>query len=196
MVSPVDLRKFVGGVRKPGDLSRILKVVGEMAVSDAQKNFDDQSFDGKPWDRRYPNQTPFRINVAGAISDLAKGPSVKSRRLQARPAGLDTGNLRASISSKTVGATSVEVGSALEYADRVNRGSNKGGMSSLPVTSTVKDNLEIWLKKNKKFRPFIGYVFKLDELRTNVAPRQFIGVTPTLEKDIAKLVELVIEGRI
>ncbi len=192
MASPFDIRKFVGGVRKPGDLSRVLKVVGEMAVSDAQSNFDKQSFDGKPWNRRYPNQTPFRINVAGAISDLASGPSVKSRRFQARPAGLDTGNLRASISSKKVGRTSVEVGSALEYADRVNR----GGVSSMPITSTVKDNLEIWLKKNKRFRPFIGYIFKLDALRTNVRARQFIGVTPTLEKDIAKLVELVIEGRI
>ena len=192
MVSPVDLRKFVGGVRKPGDLSRILKVVGEMAVSDAQKNFDDQSFDGKPWDRRYPNQTPFRINVAGAVSDLASGPSVKSRRFQARPAGLDTGNLRASISSKKVGPKSIEVGSTLEYAARV----NEGGASFLPVTSTVKDNLELWLKKNKRFRPFIGFVFKIDELRTNVAKRQFIGVTPQLEKDIVDVVKLIIEGRI
>ncbi len=192
MASPFDLRKFVGGPGAPGDVSRILKVVGEMAVSDAQSNFDKQSFDGKPWDRRYPNQTPFRISVAGAVSDLASGPSVKSRRFQARPAGLDTGQLRASISSKKVGPKSIEVGSALEYAARV----NEGGTSFLPVTSTVKKNLKAWLRRNKKFQPFIGYVFRLDALRTNVAPRQFIGKTPRLEKDIAKLVELVIEGRI
>lgn len=192
MVSPFDLRKFVGGVRQPGDLSRILKVVGEMAVSDSQSNFDKQSFGKEKWERRYPNQTPFRINVAGAVADLATGPSIKSRRFQPKPAGLDTGQLRASISARKIGRDAVEVGSTLPYAVRV----NSGGISSQPITSTVKKNLKLWLKKNKRFRPFIGYIFQLDALRTNVVPRKFIGKTPQFEKDIARLVKLVIEGRI
>ena len=105
MASPFDLRKFVGGPGAPGDLSRVLKVVGEMAISDAQRHFDDQEFNGKPWLRRYPNQKPFVINVAGALADLSVSEDVKSRRFQERPAGLDTGQLRASISSKLIPTT-------------------------------------------------------------------------------------------
>lgn len=194
MASPGDLRRFVGGRGRSENLSRILKAVGELAVSDAQKNFDDQEFGRQPWARRYPNQAPFTINVAGALADLSTSGDIKARRFEERPAGIDTGSLRNSIASRAIKNDTVEVGSTLPYAATV----NFGGFSTQPVTPLAKRNLARFLKKgrNKKFGKFIGFLFQRDELRTKVKPRKFIGVTAQLEKDIAELVELVIEGRI
>ncbi len=194
MASPIELRRFVGGGGNPGDLSRILKAVGEMAVSDAQRHFDDQEFNGRPWKRRYPNQSPYTINVAGALADLSTSGNIKARRFSDRPAGIDTGELRNSIASRKVKSDTVEVGSTVPYAATV----NFGGFSTQPVTPQAKRNLARFLKKksNKRFGEFIGFLFKRDELRTRVTARKFIGVTPQLEKDIAELVELVIEGRV
>ena len=193
MVSPIDLRKFVGGRGRTEDLSRVLKAVGELAVSEAQRSFDDQEFGGQPWQRRYPNQSPFSINVAGVLQDLSESGEVKARRFEGRPAGVDTGQLRTSIASRTVKKGTIEVGSALPYASIV----NFGGFSTQPVTKQARRNLARFLKKrgNRKYSKFVGFLFQRDELRTQVVPRKFIGVTSQLEKDIAELVKLVIEGK-
>ena len=52
--------------------------------------------------------------------------------------------------------------------------------------------------QQKGIRDKVGFLFAIDSLTTQVVKRQFIGVTPQLEKDVADFVKLFIErsGRV
>lgn len=197
MVTVKQLRRFVGGAGRPGDLRPLLKVVGALAVSEAQRHFIDQEFDGVPWESRYPSQSAPKINIAGAVDDLNRSGTIRANRFDDRPAGIDKNTLFMSITSRQIDQNTVESGSNLDYADRV----NKGGISELPVSDRAKKGLGKFLKKQSKdrrkaFGEKVGFLFGVDSLRTEVIGRQFIGVTKQLERDFAELVKLKIEGRI
>src|SRR5574343_573527 len=83
----------------------ILKAIGALVKSYAQQCFERQAFGRTQWPERYPNQSEPYINVAGAVQDLSQGPSIKQRRFQRRPAGIDrgfSGGLAGSITYRVV----------------------------------------------------------------------------------------------
>ena len=59
---------FVKGGSGPVDSQKILTGIGTLMLSQAQKSFTDQSFDGKPWKPRYPNQ--FTPKMRGGLCRL------------------------------------------------------------------------------------------------------------------------------
>jgi phage gpG-like protein len=137
------LTRFVEKLSNP---ERLLARIGIVLLRESQKAFDRQAFGSVRWARRYPNQTEPIVNYAGAVADLENGPRVKPRRFEARPAAMDTGALRASLSPARgilgKGTFTIEVGSTLPYA-QIQHG---GGETRVPVTAQVKRNLGLFLR--------------------------------------------------
>jgi phage gpG-like protein len=127
----------------------LMKALGAFFVADAQQAFVEQSFDGKQWPGRYPGQAEPFINKAGALQDLTHGSTIKARRFQRRPAAMDegfrSGGLAGSISFKVIGKNELQVGSNVDHAEII----NKGGISTMPITQTMKDNLAKILKRSR-----------------------------------------------
>ena len=172
----------------------VLKQIGAFLLGRAQAAFTDQRFDGKAWAERYPRQRPPRLNVAGAIQDFARTSRLKKRRFEPRPAGMDTGSLRRSMSFRATPLPKgglVEVGSVLPYAGRV----QFGGESRQPITATIKANMAKFLrsKQGRGFRPKLGPLFRRETLITKAGARPFIGIRPggAIER---RLVQIVTEG--
>ena len=92
-----------------------LRAVGALMVAASQLAFRQQRLGDIKWPERYPNQQEPFINIAGMLADLGQGSAIKERRFQRRPALIDRGQLRDSI---TFAATSksVRVGSSKDYA--------------------------------------------------------------------------------
>lgn len=139
---PITPAEFKGKIRNPGD---VLKKIGVMLQGRFKRNFKDQSLFGKKWPARYPKQSGGKLNIAGAISDLAKRPNILARRFVDRPVLQDTGGMK-QITHNVVGKNKVEVGSTKEYAGI----HQKGGISIQPISGTVKKNLGILLKRTRK----------------------------------------------
>ena len=87
--------------------------VGAIGVSLSQRSFDDQSLGEHIWAARYPDQPAPKVNIAGVVSDLTRGASIKARRFQDRRTLRDTGILQQSIASRIVSDTEVEWGSVV-----------------------------------------------------------------------------------
>lgn len=124
----------------------ILKAIGAVVVSYAKQCFERQAFGKDRWPERYPNQAEPFINVAGAVQDLAQGPSIKQRRFQRRPAGIDrgySGGLAGSITFRVVGEKILEVGSPMDHASTINR----GGVSLMRISDVVRKNLAKLMKR-------------------------------------------------
>lgn len=120
-----------------------LNQVGLIVVADSQKHFRDQEFDGIPWPERYPNQEGPKLNIAGALTDAAAGRSNPlARRFRDRPAGIDTGNLRRSVTYRIEG-TDVIAGSTAANAQIT----QEGGRTAINVTSTIRNTINQWLKR-------------------------------------------------
>ena len=126
-----------------------LNQVGLIQVADAQKHFVQQSFGGIPWPERYPNQNGAKLNVAGALSDAAAGMNApKARRFDSRPAAMDTGILKNSI-SYTIGIgsnPSVTVGTTAPNAQIT----QEGGTSIQVITDAMRTTINGWLKRAGK----------------------------------------------
>lgn len=119
--------------------------VGGILVASSQKAFREQKFGGIPWPERYPNQKRPRLNIAGALSDAAAGrPAPKPNRFQERPAGMDTGALKNSISFRVEG-DKVFVGSKLPYASII----HEGGTSVQIITDSMRKTVGEWLIKSQ-----------------------------------------------
>lgn len=91
--------------RFDGRPDKLLHIIGLMTVAYAQKAFEDQAMDGKPW---APRMNP---NIPGIINDVNAGRSPRPQRFTDRPALVDTGSLRLSIAHRVISADTVEVGS-------------------------------------------------------------------------------------
>lgn len=126
--------------------SRLMKRLGKEIVAESQKAFRNQSLGEIQWDERYPNQTSPFINYAGALMDLGKGPSIKSRRFDRRPALIDTGMLLGSIAvdkqekPNVIRAGTTREGMAIHQW---------GGTTRMRITETMIANLEKLLEESK-----------------------------------------------
>ena len=125
---------------------------------------------------------------------VARTSRLKKRRFEPRPAGMDTGSLRRSMSFRATPLPKgglVEVGSVLPYAGRV----QFGGESRQPITATIKANMAKFLrsKQGRGFRPKLGPLFRRETLITKAGARPFIGIRPggAIER---RLVQIVTEG--
>lgn len=126
--------------------SRFMKRVGLEMVAESQKAFRNQCLGDIQWDERYPNQTEPFINYAGALMDLQKGASVKSRRFDRRPALVDTGMLSRSIAvDKQERPNVIKVGTTREGM-AVHQW---GGETRMRITETMIANLEKILEESK-----------------------------------------------
>jgi phage gpG-like protein len=130
----------------------LLKSFGLILSRESKDAFAKQRFGSIKWPARYPDQTGAKLNVAGALMDLGKGPKIKERRFQDRPAAVDTGSLKNSIASSTdresAGVYSVKVGTVLPYANT----QHKGGVSRIAITQTMRVNYAKLWEKFKGFR--------------------------------------------
>jgi phage gpG-like protein len=160
----------------------ILKKIGLLIEARSQLAFKEQRLGSYDWPERYPSMgTPF-INVAGAASDLRFSDNVKSRRFDRRPVLEDQGQLKRSVTTLVVGDDHVVVGtSGTPYATI----HQSGGLSEMPVTQAMRDNLAKVLKRAKKAKDprlaalkKLGFLFAVDKLTTRVWQRPFIGITP------------------
>ncbi len=196
---------------------KLLKLFGFAAASEAQKSFDRQGLNyANEWPVRYPTMEPPVVNVAGALADLAKGPTIKPHRFENRPAVIDTGTLRRSLSPggcvKIMGTFAVEVGTVLPYGSM----QQFGGEHDIPITQTQKDNLRAWYKKQKraakksdysallagkKPKPtdgsgsawlraimgHLGFILNSDSMNQTVLARPFVGLNTDLAADMRKI---------
>lgn len=123
------------------DEDAILSLVGAYTVSAAQRAFANQeSPDGTPWPERYPNQAGDKLNVAGALQDLATGTRIKGRRYEARPVGRDTGDLIGRL-AYGVGGGEVAIGSDVPYAKKFQEGGESSQALDPQLISRITDVL-------------------------------------------------------
>lgn len=182
--------RLKGALDKPG---KILEQIGALLEAGAQDAFVNERLGDFRWPGRYPNQSEPALNVAGAVSDFAKGASEpKGRRFDRRPALRDTGALVGSIRSRVVGEDAVEVGSTLPYAGL----HQWGGVSTQRIDSGTKKRMAKWLLKDagEPFRDKLIPLLHTETLDTEVVQRPFLGVTPEMEDDIPRTVETMIAG--
>lgn len=156
----------------------------------SERAFLDQRFGSFAWPERYPNQSEPFINIAGAVSDFARGMSRPlSRRFDRRPALSDTGTLANSITSQLVGLDSVEVGTTVEYASI----HQSGGVSIMKIDQATKKRMNKWLF-TVEGEPYRGKMLILvqpnsTQLDTVVAQRPFVGITDEIETDLVAMIE-------
>lgn len=170
---------------------RLLKRIGAVLVSAAERAFQQQRFGTIEWPARYPNQTEPKINIAGALADLAESGTIKGRRFDDRPALRDTGRLMNSLSSEaaiTVKRGEVYVGTNVPYAGQ----HQEGGVSRQTVTQEARAALAEALERARdredqdrlQALQKLGFLFSVPVLETRINPRPFLGVTPDAEDEI------------
>jgi phage gpG-like protein len=182
---------------KLADLDPILKIAGEIALEQTQLAFVEKEWDGRAWDEHYPSQPPPFMHVAGAISDLLGGTSIKEERTTRNRGSLlqDSGNLIRSLQWWPAGENAVEIGSDKTTAPYASV-HNFGLKSDLPITQEVVDGLRDFLKERPEYWPHLGFIaaYRKDETtrpRTwsqGVVKRQFVGVTSELMDDLVEAV--------
>ena len=149
---PIRVEETAQGIAIRGLEERIanpevfLRQVGLIGVGISQRAFKDQEFNGVKWEARYPNQNGAKLNVAGALADAAAGrPAPLARRFNDRPAGLDTGTLKNSISYAVEGDY-VVVGTTNAHAEIM----QQGGVTTQPITPGMRTVIAGWLKKTRR----------------------------------------------
>jgi phage gpG-like protein len=167
------------------------KAIGLYLVGRAQDAFRKQAKGGAAW---APRAVP---NRAGVLRDLQAGRTPSSRRFDARPAAIDTGRLRSSIAYRLKGESSVVVGSNVEYASDVQRGS----ATTIDIDANLRKSLNSWLKglgktsKGKAARAAFGPLFTAGKLTVTVPPRPFIGIDAEDRRKINELATKAMLGK-
>ena len=154
-----------------------------------------QRFTGNPpWeDRAIPN-------VGGIVRYLQKGqvtPEIPNRFFQSRPALVDTGRLRASITHEVVDDHTVAVGTNAEYA----RKQQLGLPSTLPGAgkhgdANVRRGLASWLKRHPEDKESLAWLFGRDEITITPRARDFLLVTPEIEAEVRDVIDDWIDEQI
>jgi len=190
---------------------RIMKGLGALALASAQEAFDQQALGSEQWEERYPKQKGFKANIAGIVADFAAGKrNPPNRRFDARPAGIDTGNLRRSLTPSkalTTHGFKVTVGSTQQNASAV----QFGGETRQQITKTIVHLLADFMRRSRKrvkkakkvSQPItakdaaiqkLGFLFGLAKkgkpLITKSIPRPYLGITPELED---KMISFIVE---
>lgn len=165
------------------DLTPAMTQVGAILTSKAQKAFREQGRPGHPWPER---MTP---NVPAIVEDLNRGTTPPSRRFTGRPAGIDTGRLRNSLTFAAA-PRSVEVGTTVEYASDV-----QGGGETLHVlTGQGRRNLYELLRSRRDLRGELGWLFSRPRFVVNVRPRPFLVLTDEDRDEVQQLVDDFVRG--
>src|SRR5262245_964991 len=181
----------------------LLKLLGALIVSQAQKAFQDQRLGDVIWPERYPAMREPFINLAPVIQKAGEGKQPSGDDFNRRPALGGAGSeLARSILFRVDGDTAVEIGS--------NRPDLKpglfqfGGIGRIPITDTTLHTLADWLgisrgrlSKGKapsgtargEYAKKLAFVFRDGKTEHVQAayPRPFIGFT---DETFAKLADL------
>lgn len=138
----------VGGISRAfDDPTPYLKQVGALFLATAQESFSKQGLTSKWPERLVPN-------IPGIIRDLEHSTSIKGRRWEGRPANIDTGLLKKSLSPtvqlplprKTGQARAeVTIGTVVPYATKL----QEGGKETIPITANVRKNLAALLRRER-----------------------------------------------
>jgi phage gpG-like protein len=135
------LKRFLARL---SDAQTLLRPLGALILARASKAFTDQRRGSREW---APRAVP---NVIGILEDLRRGSEPPARRFQARPAGMDRGDLYRSITtpsaSRYVGKDTIEVGSTLPYAASV----QFGGERDVEVDAGLKQKIAAYLGKQSR----------------------------------------------
>lgn len=168
------LLRIAETVRRPQPM---LRALGLMVVGRAQRAFGDQKRGSFAW---APRATP---NILGILADLNRDKTPPARRFQARPAGVDTGNLMQSLTPgrastvKPVAKDTVDVGTVAPGADLI----QYGGEAFQPVTAKTKENLRRWLqrKNDPELSKFLKFLLRkdVDGYGVDVPARPYLLVT-------------------
>ncbi len=169
------------------EASEILDGLGALLVGQFQASWRQQkSPGGKPWPAR---MVP---NVAGVVADLNKNGNPKSRRFDARPAVVDTGKLRNSLSWSTEGGV-LRVGTNVSYAST----HNEGGSTTHTLTPVGRRKLAMWLRRDRRRRVHgLGWLFGKPSFTVKARKRPFVEIGPAQRRTIREHVEQEIARRV
>lgn len=163
------------------NVSSLAQAVGLYLVGKTQSSFRTQGRGGISW---APRGVPNRI---GVLLDLQAGRVPPARRFEARPAAIDTGRLRSSITYRVQGNT-VTVGANVAYASDVQRGSTK----TITIDRGLRQALAEWLRslsgaRRSAMRQSFGFLFSTGSLSVTVPPRPFLLLTAEDRRMISDL---------
>ncbi len=167
------------------DKSKALNQIGALLTNRAQLAFEQQKRGSEAW---APRGVP---SIAGILSDLDKGGTVKDRRFQDRPAGIDTSRLRNSISWDVPDKSSVEVGTNVEYA----RDIQDGGLQSIVVTEPMLEGLRDLLQDRPALGSSLSFLLNFepgDAYEFETPPRPFVTIEEEDAEDIGKIVRSLV----
>lgn len=174
------------------DPTELLQEIGALLLSRASRSFRDQARGGEAWGER---MVP---NVPGIVADLNGGGDPKARRFDPRPALVDRGTLRNSLTMLVAGDT-VVIGTNVPYAAL----HNEGGTSSVTLTRTGRARLTALLRRERrKVRGGrgddrsaqllgLGWLYSRPTFAVNVRKRTFLTITA---EDVAEIRALVAEA--
>ena len=173
-------------IDKVTDVKPALKEMSIYLDGQYQIVFRDQGR-GKKWP---PRMVP---NLAGIISDLSRGQTIKPRRFSSRPALSDTGRLAKSGSTRIEG-TVIYWGTNIPYA-RIHQ---EGGTTE--ITSKVPDmvpdkRISQELKKltKKGFPELAARILITKRFRITVPKRTFLEIIPKDREMFIKILQAHIE---
>jgi phage gpG-like protein len=194
---PPRLRKLIE------DPSSVLKAIGNHLAAESREAWQKNSYGGIPWPEHYPGMDDSRfVHVAGAITDLLRGPAIRSKFLKRRePTLVGDGHLRRSINYQILSSRKVEVGAMKNVGDYAAL-HNKEGSKSKPVkiSGGLRSNLAKVMKRakrnpvKKKKLQTLGFLFNVDVYQQDIAWRPFIGITDQSRAMIPRIVKAAFEG--
>jgi hypothetical protein len=178
----------------------ILKQIGIVLLAQAQKAFRDQRLGDIIWPARYGGRPP-HANIAGIIADFRAGKAKPpARRFQDRPAGIDTGQtLRSLTAARAI--TTMQNTVQVQTNTIGGRSMQEGSESVQLITKQVKKMLAEWMRHSRRrvkrekgrSQPIraedysalnLGWLFSKKSLKTKIAARPFLGITPETERKI------------
>ncbi len=160
--------------------SPILKFLAEDAVQYSQANFERQSTFGIKWK---PRAVP---NLHGIINDINEGRKPPIRRIDPRPALIDTGMLRRSITYELSSTTSVRIGTNKPYAKVHQLG---GIVVSKKKASNFDEQYIKWLntvksRLSKTQLARAGRILSLSQISSMMPARPFLSYPEKEGKEI------------
>lgn len=170
-----------------GDNRAALEAAGAVMVAQAQRAFREQKKGRFRWPER---QTP---NLAGILADLARGATPPARRFTGRPANVDTGKLRNSITYRVTG-DAVEVGATVSYASKV----QQGGASTFRIDDRVRQGLvRLALQRPEAFPiEFVDQLTERDSITITSRARPFLLLTGPDEREVRDAIEAALAATV
>lgn len=194
--------------KRAAELSSFMRDLGRGMVERARRTFDEQrGMDGTYWPEQYPNQGDDFVHLAGLVADILRG-SKPTTRFKRQPAGVDTGELRDSITFALTGPKQLKVLALADHAEDF----EFGATSSQPITDEVRSKIAAFLKGNPQLRPAIrqriGWMlavkkgtkradrdYQFSQLTTKSNPRPIFRTPPDMDEMIADRVKAFLQFR-